>query len=174
MNEPLFRVGACYASKGGSVMRVDSVLKYAHPTSHFFSVERLGGSVFSHDGSRHMDGSYFGDPNDEASLIPGELHLVNGEWLPVEEKAANRLTDDELEGLWDFGFKPQPLADKPTITVKRVARSIDPNAKMIARDGPARPAPVVIQEPTKPSAHAAIAGLTQLGAVDHRFGSAFR
>jgi hypothetical protein len=49
--------------------------------------------------------------------------------------------------------------------------AIDPNAAMIQRDGPSRPAPVVIQEPTKPSAHAAIAGLTQLGAVDHRFGS---
>jgi hypothetical protein len=44
------------------------------------------------------------------------------------------------------------------------------NAAMIARDGPARPAPVVIQEPTKPSAHAAIAGLTFLGRVDHRLG----
>jgi hypothetical protein len=41
---------------------------------------------------------------------------------------------------------------------------------MIARDGPSRPAPVVIQEPTKPSAHAAIAGLTFLGRVDHRLG----
>jgi hypothetical protein len=45
------------------------------------------------------------------------------------------------------------------------------NAAMIARDGPAAPKPAVVALPAVPTAHPAIAGLTFLGAVDHRLGA---
>jgi hypothetical protein len=100
------------------------------------------------------------------NLIPGELHLFNGEWCQVVEKVTEQARSpyfaEAVESNWLDLSKPDwhPA-----------------NAAMLARDAanyvPRPAAPVVIQEPAKTS-HGPIAGLTVVAAVDHRLGSAFR
>jgi hypothetical protein len=84
---------------------------------------------------------------------------------------------EEKPAEWGAGLTAQQMYDllrnpytRPPITPV----VIDPNAAMIARDGPAAPKPAVVALPAAPTAHPAIAGLLVVGAVDHRLGSAFR
>jgi hypothetical protein len=166
MNEPLFRVGGVYRT-GYEDEEPFQILPESMQDG-FYNLRGVNsGYVISGHGWRLADGRWHAEldrPESLMHLIPGELHLVNGEWLPVEEKAVTVETNG-LDAMWE--------AFRQRHREPRAVPAIDPNAAMVARDGPSRPAPVVIQEPTKPSAHAAIAGLTQLGAVDHRLGNRF-
>jgi hypothetical protein len=90
-------------------------------------------------------------------LIPGELHQVDGAWVPITEQPMSVYFADAQESEWvslgcTKGDHPADLA-------------------MIARDGIAAPKPAVVALPAAPTAHKAIAGLTFLGAVDHRLGA---
>jgi hypothetical protein len=159
MNEPLFRVGGVYRT-GYEDEEPFQILPESMQDG-FYNLRGVNsGYVISGHGWRLADGRWHAEldrPESLMHLIPGELHLVNGEWLPVEESKEEAAVFEAFAAVWEASKVPLD--------------EVFANAAMIARDGPARPAPVVIQEPTKPSAHAAIAGLTQLGAVDHRFGS---
>jgi hypothetical protein len=174
MNEPLFRVGGVYRQACGGIRKLAG-----HENQlRCYALTHWGEGVFSTvgggDGARNLkDGRYIwhsGAEHDYLTLIPGELRLVNGQWVPVEKSCPDCGTPEGSE----HGDCCPRLPSQADRIAAHALICNDPNAPMLARDAAnyvARPAPVVIQEPTKPSAHAAIAGLTQLGAVDHRFGS---
>jgi hypothetical protein len=98
MTETLFRIGGVYRNNAGKLQRIIGPSAHPNPERHFFQVSLLaedGSVIFSDDGSRFINGTYFGDPTESASLLPGELHQINGEWVPrgvpVEDKPAETL-----------------------------------------------------------------------------------
>ena len=96
-NEIPFRIGGVYRDKNGDLYELaplesyDEFYREYHPNeaiaSSFkvadFSSMRCAGSSGAH---RLSDGVFLAVDGSDWDLLPGELHQVNGEWLPVEEK----------------------------------------------------------------------------------------
>lgn len=155
--ENLFRIGGVYRQKNGEVVKCGPcslrpdwciALLRNGPDGDwdalFGSARRLTDGKYAH---------YTGPSYDVLTLIPGELHNVNGEWVPINSPVQDPLPESISDALMDM---------------------IDPrDQRMIDRDGPtkvkAAPAPVLVS-----TAHPAIAGLSRLSAVDHRFGLSVR
>lgn len=187
----LFRIGGVYRQRNGSIVRL---VPYTGALSgHFFSSEH-GSAVSVESGkplgprglaggcvSAYDKGPFAGD------LIPGELHQVDGAWVPITEQPMSVYFADAQED------KPAEAADKSPIERLRDLVAIqgsDGNwncdeymlgmfngmelalAIMEDRDPVYRtlPKPAVVALPAAPTAHPAISGLTCLADRDHRFG----
>jgi hypothetical protein len=86
------------------------------------------------------------------------------------QAVANDLYRRTLLGSLSMKPADEPISGLIEEPIPALNPYLSADLAMIQRDGPARPAPVLIQEPAKPSAHAPIQGLTFLGRVDHRLG----
>lgn len=94
------------------------------------------------------------------SIAAGRLiELVDGRWVargvPGEDKAVAPQATTEPASEWDL----------IGAAAKAMAEAIDPNAKMIERDGPARPKPAPAPAPIVSTSHPPIAGLTRTAAI---------
>jgi hypothetical protein len=95
-DKPLFRVGGVYRNQRGDVTRINSVQCAASGFFHGFfdgdtavevSVLNDDGTERWQDGWRRLsDGKYREADCPIYNLIPGELELRDGQWVPVEEK----------------------------------------------------------------------------------------
>jgi hypothetical protein len=130
MTETPFRIGGYYKQRDGKVVQVLSESKYTGTNGGFYP--RGVALTLASGGWRNVNGqcsSIANTPIESLDLLPGELHQINGEWVPrgvpVEDKPAD-LTDDQLEGLFDYGFvPPAPEPHRPALTwadSKRVDR----------------------------------------------------
>lgn len=161
-----FRIGGVYRQIDGVVVSLndwhDGVLGHAKPVDGSFST----GQRRLSDGRRvlFLDMPFHGN-----DLIPGELHQVNGQWVPVEEH--------------DNGELSRAVAHLVGIKAKRDAER-DPNAAMLSRDEAAmrkliaKPAPAVAAVSPKPSPQGLSFSPDLLRGSDHlvrpEFGSASR
>lgn len=156
MSEPLFKIGSVYRNKIGAACRI---IRESRGSAVLETVEMklpLGA------GWSFVDGS---NAQNQLSLIPGELHLVNGSWEPVESLPIH-ITENGVAKVKASDVLAQPKVQHDLSTVERLR-----NAAMIARDGVAQQATTVaLPTPPLTTAHPSIKGLTFLGAVGHRFG----
>lgn len=90
------------------------------------------------------------------NLHPGELHQVNGEWVPISESVP-------------MPTRPTPL-EVEMCQLAYEACKPDPNAPMIARDGPPKEKPVP-QAPQDPQPRIAPVGLMVVHVASHRLGA---
>jgi hypothetical protein len=112
MTETPFRIGGVYRDQGGQVTRLDTPLEDGTADGLMLS----GNFTGSRSGPRNLsDGRYPGYASQADSiwhLLPGELHQINGEWVPrgvpVEDKPAV--------------YERERVSEHKTI-VKRVPRS---------------------------------------------------
>lgn len=188
MEQAFFRIGGVYRQRKGDVVRLEAADQYWNTgCEHGAAAYEVAGAMFQRGARRRSDGKAYPYETDESSeydLIPGELHLFNGEWLPVEEKAEQPMAPyfaeaveakycpdcGTTEGSEHFAFCQHALTPEEA-RIRDLYLFGDPNAAMILRDGPqiTRPAPPpVAQEATS---HAPLAGLTVLMERDHRLGS---
>lgn len=165
MNEPLFKIGSVYRQKDGKV-----VLLREHPTNEgrAFACIHYGDGVFSSiidgDGARRLDNGEFiwrsTSDEDRYTLIPGELHQVDGAWVPVEEKAVKTCPG--------CGAAEGCFHDEACHFLRM---HIDPNEAMIARDGAPKPTPTPIPAAPQPTSLPAVNGLTVVAGFDHKLGA---
>lgn len=151
MNEPLFKIGSVYRDVTHSIVRLTDDREDGFVGSQIW--DSRDGRWTSYAARFRLSDGRWNDGLNEWScmnLAPGELHLVNGSWEPVEDKEEAVFCD--------------------ALAIDAAADSFA-NLAMIARDGVA-PKVTTVALPTPPltTAHQSIAGLTVLGAVDHRFG----
>jgi hypothetical protein len=119
MTETPFRIGGVYRNNAGKLQRIIGPSAHPNPERHFFQVSLLaedGSVIFSDDGSRFINGTYFGDPTESASLLPGELHQINGEWVPrgvpVEDKPAKSELPELVKHFLQRESTPQPTKER--------------------------------------------------------------
>jgi hypothetical protein len=93
MTETPFRIGGYYRQRDGRVVQVLSDGKYTGINNSFYP--RGVALSLASGGYRNIDGkclSIVGTPIPNYDLLPGELHQINGEWVPrgvpVEDKPA--------------------------------------------------------------------------------------
>jgi hypothetical protein len=185
MTQPLFKIGSVYRDGKDRVIKLIPYGDSSHPDWCIAMAESEGGgfsdNAWAGDGARRLsDGRYVHDhrnDRDDIALIPGELHQVDGAWVPITEQPMSVYFADAVEGGSCYGEHDGPdayAADEAFRAALARDAAADSehfaNAAMIARDGPAAPKPAVVALPAAPTAHPAINGLTFLGAVDHRFG----
>jgi hypothetical protein len=185
----LFRIGGVYRNDAGVVVRIEEMPVAAQENCQRDFKMRIpfgwARAVEDNDPcgyvsllcGRTVSAIYDSSPDiDGYDLIPGELHQVDGAWVPITEQPMSVYFADaqEEEDPLDAENVQRYLAAHGITAYNVRVQRIDPNAKMIARDGPAAPKPAVVALPAAPTAHPAIAGLLVVGAVDHRLGSAFR
>jgi hypothetical protein len=187
MTQPLFKIGGVYRNDAGVVVRIEemSVAAQENCQRDFKTYIPFGWARAVKDNDpcgyvsllcgRTVSAVYDCSPDiDGCDLIPGELHQVDGAWVPITEQPMSVYFADAQE---DKPAEPETLG---SILRKAIERgpafqvAADANAAMIARDGHTAPKPAVVALPAAPTAHPAIAGLLVVGAVDHRLGSAFR
>lgn len=139
-----FRVGGVYRNRNGTLMRVGREVGGGLVKLEFVSGYREGRETTS--SFWLTSGQYEKRSHPTADLVPGELHLVDGRWVPVEQEPAMSMTPtlDKLEAEYEAC-----LLSEPVWVGVDFGHELDPNAAMIARDGPARvkPAAVVTEQP---------------------------
>lgn len=103
-----FKVGSVYRDGRGSVVRVDEAVgQITSPRLREFyehyglQVSQLSGKDWLYYGWRRATDGAHSDDGAEYSLLPGELHNVNGQWVPVAEEApkteVERILDEMIE-----------------------------------------------------------------------------
>lgn len=159
MEQNLFRVGGVYRDRSGRVLKitgeVGSVSDPFFQRSKAVAVSAIcaDGSEYETGWRRLEDGKYHGN-HQSVDLLPGELHQVDGQWVPVEESDSHCVCRDHTAP----GIVHR--VDGPCYHEERV----DPNAAMIASDGPRNvplKPPVRLTVRTVSTAHPAIDGLTR-------------
>jgi hypothetical protein len=173
-----FRIGGVYREVGGGLSVVDCRIDSfsSEPLREYYGAAgalevygmRSDGIRRGQNGWRRAsDGGNYGDESGKYTLLPGELQLKDGQWVPVEEKPAG------LAG----PIRKQQAAEEPKSYADAVRQEYalhKADAAMIARDGPAKPAPVIATPPPKTTAKPSLKGLTLLGdSFDPKHGSAF-
>jgi hypothetical protein len=125
MNEdkPMFRVGGVYRQRNGVLARLgpDGLAVYLSD-GHKYGPRSLFSGADLHT---HFIGDFAGD----RSLIPGELELRDGQWVPVEEKEEAQLDGAELIRRWAENERARLQMDRAE---RLLAAS--PNEAMVARD----------------------------------------
>lgn len=149
----MFRIGGIYRNKQGHVV---SLVPAKEPEGDFVALSmKRGGNPSGESHHRLSDGvNECHDDYPEFDLLPGE---VDDQGNRIEEK-----------------IEESDLRELVKHFIAREQAKSDPNAAMIARDGQAKPAVIAVPAAPIPTALPPIEGLTRLGAVDHRLGSAFR
>jgi hypothetical protein len=165
MNEdkPMFRVGGVYRDGEDSVLELRACPKNGFAACHMVRfdghVDKYGTGI-----CRLSDGRDDAALDRESllHLIPGELELRDGQWVPVEEKEEAKPDDF----VWLLG-PLEPIGDDYD--------EGDADAAMIARDGPAKPAAVVIEQPARTAKPAlpALSISTDLQPASHQVRAAF-
>lgn len=175
MNEQnLFRIGAFYRDESGQVVELLEGSRFAKADPGMAWC-KLAGSKHG-DGFRNLangldqsccrrdNGSY-------RHLIPGELHQVNGEWIPIAAPRADYFAEalkDEPASEWDAEDNHR-ANDRAWAEWDRVRAELD--AAMIARDGATPPKAPPIAAATPTNAHPAIPGLSRMSGGDWRLGA---
>lgn len=167
MTQPLFKIGSVYREKSGALVELRKPNESLPWSLDEAAAFRLDGSY--EYGSRNLsDGVCCVCPEvEEYHLIPGELHQVDGAWIPITEQPMSVYFADAQE---EKAAESQPTLGELLLGRKITAADLE----MIARDGISAPKPAVVALPAAPTAHPAIAALTHLGQVDHRFGLGVR
>jgi hypothetical protein len=117
MTETPFRIGGYYRQRDGRVVQVLSDGKYTGINNSFYP--RGVALSLASGGYRNIDGkclSIVGTPIPNYDLLPGELHQINGEWVPrgvpVEDKPAER----RFPGDQDFAGTTESERTRPALT----------------------------------------------------------
>ena len=124
-----YRVGGVYRDKHGMLYALaplasgDEFYRKYHPNDAIASSYKVGHDTGKRYGDscgahRLSDGAFLAVAGSDWDLLPGELHQVSGEWVPVEAPAAAE--QESFDAVFDafFGIKPT-VAPAPTIPFER-------------------------------------------------------
>jgi hypothetical protein len=120
MTETIFKVGSVYRDGKGTPNQVIA----ARDNTDFVIVRSVGGGVdFTHH--KETGAFWFGGvemQSDSYKLLPGELHQINGEWVPrgvpVEDKPAKSELPELVKHFLQRESTPQPTKERarPALT----------------------------------------------------------
>jgi hypothetical protein len=132
MTETPFRIGGVYRNRGGTIVELQQPPKmWGWCPDEAMAVKVTDRTGY---GSRNLsDGICSADSDTCFHLLPGELHQINGEWVPrgvpVEDKPAKSSAILRAK-LYDDGRKlasdPSAIRDREHIHVAAKAPDFDP------------------------------------------------
>ncbi len=193
-----FRIGGIYRQRDGVIAELrnppEGQLERVGLTGRYgWAHEHKSGQVTSSGWRNLTDGCDYTISATDRSLIPGELHQVNGQWVSVDNVDAGgdadiltyRVVSEPQQATKprDFGAigKPETVSATPVMDALERTAAADPiaaaNARMVNRDGPSRPKPEHPKAEPASTVKAPLAALLidrPLGAqIPPNFGSAY-